>query len=155
MALNLDQANGGNFVLTKAGLAIGSTTSQLATGASATYVIDGIFRTAKAATASFALAAPSGYSYTAIPIGSKASFGVWLDTAGTFTVTQGPVTVVNSNSDRVAPPPNPDGRALVGVATVYVGPTAAGAFTPGTTAFNATGVTTTYFDTFSLPASGF
>lgn len=155
MSLNLEQANSGTFVLTKVGLAIGSTASQLATGASATYVIDGIFRTAKAATASFPLTAISGYPLVSVPVGSKALLGVWLDGAGNFTVTQGPVTPVNTNADLALLPPNPGNRALVGVVSVFVGPTAAGPFVPGTTAFNATGVVTGFFDTFSLPGQGF
>ena len=59
MSLNLEQANNGTFTLSKAGLAIGSTASQLSTAASVSYVIDGVFQTAKGATASFALVVPA------------------------------------------------------------------------------------------------
>lgn len=151
MSLNLEQAQSGTFTLTKVGLAIGSTTSQLSTAASATIVIDGVFRTAKGATATFALAAPTGFSFTTIPAGSKAAFGVWVDAAGTLTVTQGPITPYGSATEAAAPPPNPGSRALLGVAVVN---TLTNAFVPGTTAFNAAGVTTNYYDTFSYPATG-
>lgn len=156
MSLALEQASSGTFALTKAGLGIGSTTSQLSTGASLTYVIDGVFQTAKGATASFALAAPSSaYTITTtVPAGNKCAFGVWIDSAGTFTVTQGVVTPYTVSTDRAAPPPNPGNRALVGVAVV-TNPslTANGGFRPGTDAFNST-VTTAYYDTFSLIPSG-
>lgn len=155
MSLVLEQALGGSFVLTKPGLAIGSTPSQFSTGASTTYVIDGIFRTAKGATATFALAAPTGFTInTTVPAGNKCAFAVWLDAAGTFTVTQGAVTPYAVSTDVAAPPPNPGGRALVGIAVV-TNPSlvANGGFRPGTDAFNST-VTTAYYDTMSLQASG-
>lgn len=153
MSLSLEQASAGSFCLTKVGLAIGSTTSQFSTGASATYTLDGAYQTAKGATATFALAPPTGFALSNIPSGSKANFGVWLDSAGTFTVTQGPASAVGSSTEKVAPPPNPGSRALVGVASVYNG--SGSAFVPGTTAFNAASITTVYTDMFSLPSSGF
>lgn len=153
MSLSLEQASAGSFCLTKVGLAIGSSTNQLSTTNSATYTLDGVYQTAKAATATFALALPTGFVYTNIPNGGKAAFGVWLDSAGTFTVTQGAIVAASSNADKASPPPNPGSRALVGVVTVYNNSGAV--FIPGTTAFNVAGATTTYFDMFSLPASGF
>jgi hypothetical protein len=152
MSLQLEGANGGTFVLTKVGLAIGSTATGLSTAASATYVLDGVFQTAKAATATFPLTVASGFALSTVPIGSKAAIGVWVDSAGALTVTQGAVVPANTNSDKAGPPPAPAGCALLGVATVFA---ATAAFIPGTTAFNAAGVTTTYFDTFSLPNRGF
>jgi hypothetical protein len=157
MSLSLEQASAGSFCLTKAVLNIGSTTSQLSvtpvpSSPGIVYCIDGVHQTPKAVTATFALAAPSGYALSTIPAGGKANFGVWIDSAGVLTVTQGPTAMVGSNAEKAGPPPNPGGRALIGVASVY---TATNAFVPATTAFSATGVTTTYFDTFALPASGF
>lgn len=155
MSLNLEQANGGNFVLTKAGLAIGSTPAQLSTANSTTYVIDGNFQTAKGATATFVMTAVSAAfpNTVTVPIGNKCAFGVWLDSAGNFTVTQGPVTPVNSNSDLVGPPPNPGARAFVGYLTVYNASVSAnGGFRPLTDALNTAGLTVVYVDSFSLPA---
>lgn len=152
MSLNLEQANAGSFCLSKVALAIGSTNTQLSTGAAANYTIDGTWQTQKGATATFALAAPAGFAFSTIPIGGKASFGVWLDSAGTFTVTQGSTSNVASNADKAAPPPNPGGRTMVGVFTAYA---ATAAYVPGTTALTGAGVTVVYFDMFSLPASGF
>lgn len=153
MSLSLEQASGGSFCLSKAGIAIGSTASQVSTGATAVYTIDGVYQTSKAATATIALTTvSSAFPLTTIPAGSKANIGLWLDSAGNFTVTQGAISAVTSATDKTAPPPNPGSRTLVGVASVY---TATNAFVPATTAFNATGVTTTYFDVLSLPGAGF
>lgn len=152
MSLSLEQASGGSFVLTKAGMAIGSTTSQVSTANSVTYTLDGVFQTAKGATATIPLTPATGFALATIPIGSKSNIGLWLDSAGAFTVTQGPVSAVGSNAEKVAPPPNPGSRVLVGVASVYAG---TAAFVPATTAFNAAGITTTYFDMALLPSAGF
>lgn len=152
MSLSLEQASGGSFVFSKAGTAIGSTVSQLATGAATVYTIDGVFAGTKAATASIPLTPATGYALNTVPIGSKAAIGLWLDAAGNFTVTQGAISQVGSAAEKVSPPPNPGARALVGVATVFAG---TAAFVPATTAFNAAGVTTAYFDTATLPSAGF
>lgn len=153
--LNLEQALSGTFVLSKAGLGVGSTATQLSTAAVAVYVLDGIYQTSKAATASFAAAAAPGFAFRPVPIGNKAAFGVWLDSAGVFTVTQGDVVPANSNADKAPAPPNPGNRALVGVFTAFA---LSAQFVLGTNVLTAgtnAGVTVTYFDTFSLPASGF
>jgi hypothetical protein len=153
MSLNLEEAIGGSFCFSNVGLGIGSSTNQLSTAATANYTLDGVYQTAKNAVATFALATPSNFVLTNIPNGSKSNFGVWLDSSGNLTVTQGPVSVVTTGTDKVAPPPNPGSRTLIGVASVY---NASGsAFVPGTTAFNAAGVTTNYFNLCLLPASGF
>jgi hypothetical protein len=156
MALALEQASGGSFVLSKAGLAVGSTNTQLSTGAIAVYCLDGVFQTSKAATATFVAAAPTGFVInTTVPIGSKCAYGVWLDSAGNFTVTQGPIAPVNAQTDKVGPPPNPGSRALVGVFTAHA---QTAVFILGTNVLTAglnAGVFVQYFDAFSLPAQGF
>jgi hypothetical protein len=152
MAISLEQASSGSFSLTKAGLAIGSTTSQLSTAASTTHVIDGVFKTAKGATADFALSAATGFTITTpITAGNKCCLGVWLDSSGNFKITQGPLTPFSASTDKAAPPPNPGGMAPVGVVVVQAN---SATFTPGTTAFNAATATVTYYDVMSIPASG-
>ena len=157
MSFNLEGANGGSFCTTKAGLAIGSTTSQLSTAAAAVTVNDGKFNASKAATATFLATIAAGVAAAqAIPIGSKSNFGIWLDTSGNFRFSQGPVMPVNLSTDKVGPAPNPgSGYAPVGNVAVHVGGAAAGPFTFGTTAFNATGVTTVYTDLFAPAAEAF
>lgn len=156
MSFNLEGANGGSFCLTKAGLAIGSTTSQLSTAAAALTVNDGKFNASKAATATFLATLAAGVpALAAIPIGSKSNFGIWYDGTN-FRVSQGPVMPVNLSTDKVGPAPNPgSGYAPIGNVAVFVGGAAAGSFTFGTTAFNATGVTTVYTDLFAPAAEAF
>jgi hypothetical protein len=162
MAINLEQANGGTFCVGKAGLIVGTTTSLIKTVATINPVIDGVYTTAKTATDNIAWAVPAGsrtdpitgasialFAYnTTVPIGSKCSFGLWIDSAAAFTMTQGPIAAVITSTDKVAPPPNPGSRALVGVFTVYA---STAVYTAGTTTIG-TGNTVTYTDTFSFQA---
>lgn len=166
MSLNLDNANGGTFALSKAGLAIGSTASQLSITTAVVNCIDGVYQTNVAASASFPLAVPAQtrtdpitgaliniYVYATVAPGQKSAFAVWADSAQVVTVTQGPVVNVNSNSDRVSPPPNPGNRVLIGYATVFNASLVAnGGFRPQTDAFNAAGLTVGYADCFSFIA---
>jgi hypothetical protein len=156
MSLSLEQASSGTFVFAKAGLAIGSTTSQLSRATAVPFCIDGVFATNLATSATFAMVATTGYVInTVIPVGNKSAFGVWVDAAGAVTVTQGAITPYSVSTDKAAPPPNPGARALVGVAVVTNPSLAAnGGFRPGTDAL-ATTVTTAYHDTFSPSATGY
>lgn len=163
MSLNLDSANGGTFALSKAGLAIGSTASQLSISAAVANCIDGVYQTNVSAAASFALAVPAQtrtdpitgaliniFVYATVGVGQKSAFAVWADASQVVTVTQGPVVNVNSNADRVSPPPNPGGRVLLGYVTVYNASLATnGGFRPQTDAFNAAGLTSVFADCFS------
>ena len=162
MSINLEQANGGTFCYGKAGLAVATTTTLIKTAASINPIIDGVYGAAKAATDNIAWAVPAGsridpitgatialFAYaTTVPIGGKCSYGLWIDLAGNLTCTQGPITSVLLSTDKVAPPPNPGSRALVGIFTVYA---STAVFTAGTTTIG-TGNTVTYTDTFSLQA---
>lgn len=167
MALNLEQSNGGSFALGKAGLAVGSTASQLSITTAVPYTLDGIYQTNRATSASFVatIIAPNPNQLSSaavaaqvVPIGSKCAWGVWVDSTAAganLTVTQGLISPVTSNTDKVAPPPNPGSRVLIGVFTTYA---ATATFTLGTTALTAglnAGVNVTYFDTMTLPAVGF
>lgn len=166
MSLNLESANGGTFTLSKAGLGIGSTASQLSIAAAVVNVIDGVYQTNVPLSASFALAVPALtridqvtqaviniYAYTTIGAGQKSAFAVWADAAQVVSVTQGLVVGVNSNADKVMIPSNPGNRVLVGVVTVYNATLVAnGGFRPQVDAFNTAGLTATFFDTFSFIA---
>lgn len=156
MSLSLEQAQLGTFSLTKSGLAIATTTSKVKTVNSLTYVLDGVFQTAVAGTDNITWAAPSTSFVitTTIPVGNKCAFGLWVDSAGTFTQTQGPLTPYSVSTDKAAPPPNPGSRALVGI-FVVTNPSLStnGGFRPGTDALGTT-VTTAYYDTFSFQPTG-
>jgi hypothetical protein len=75
-----------------------------------------------------------------IPAGFSCAFAVILDTAGAFTVAQGPL--IEGTSVNCPVPQAPAGKAIVGAIKVANG--AASAFVPGTTSFAAASVTTTY-----------
>lgn len=156
MSLSLEQASSGTFTLGKAGLSAGSTASQLARATAVSYVIDGVFRTNLGTSASFAMAAPTGFTInTTVPAGTKCAFGVWADAAGTVTVTQGAITPYSVSTDTAAPPPNPGSRALIGVAVVTNATlTTNGGWRPGTDNFAVAGTTANYYDTFSFQATG-
>lgn len=149
MSLNLEGSNGGTFALANAAVATATTTSLVKTTATLTYVIDGVYAAAtKAATDNIPWTAPTGFvNTTTIPQGSKCAFGLWIDSAGALTITQGPIVSVNVSTDKVGPPPNPGARAQVAAFTVFnTGVTANGGFRPGTDALG-TSNTVTYFNT--------
>jgi hypothetical protein len=170
MSLSLEQASGGNFCLSKAGLSVGSTNTQLSTAAIVSYTIDGVFMPNKAVTATFAgVMAPVSIAEVfvggvqtlmplvanPVPVGSKCSWGVWADSAGALTLTQSAILAVTSTSDKAAPPLNPGSRTLIGVFTTYA---VSAAFVLGTNVLTAgtnAGVTVTYFDVMTLPSIGF
>lgn len=151
MALQLSEASGGNFCLTKAGLAIATTTSRVKTAAAAATVIDGKHQASYAATDNIVWAAATGYTLPNIPAGYKAAIGIWFD--GTNVKhTMGVASQFAATSDKVAPPPFPGGVAPLGVVTVANG--SAADFVVGTTALNAAGITATYSDYATIPGAG-
>lgn len=147
MSSPLQGANLLTAAFTSGGLAIGSTTSQFSTANTITYVIYGRFYS-KAATATQALTIEpnTGIVPTApntlqtLAAGQSCAFTVLLDTAGAFTVVQGDI-VDNGLSTPVRV--GPSNKAVVGVIKVA---NATNPFVPGTTAFSAAGVTTTYIN---------
>lgn len=147
MSLNLQGANSLTAALTSGGLAIGSTTSQFSTASIITYVINGRFFTrAAAATQALVIEPNTGIVPTApntlqtLAAGQSCAFAVILDTAGTFTVAQGDIVAAGQVTPVPAPPA---GKAIVGAIKVS---NVTNPFIPGTTAFSAAGVTTTYIN---------
>lgn len=153
MSLSLEQASGGSFALTAGGLVVATTTSKLKTANTITFVVDGVFKS-KVGTDNIAWAAPSTTYVITTPItaGNKCMIGLWLDSAGTFTQTQGPLTPYTVSTDVAAPAPNPGGgRVLVGAAVITA---ATATFTPGTSAFAVAGTSVNYYDLMSLQSTG-
>lgn len=150
MSLNLNnmQARGGSFCLTYATLAINAASAAtFKTTGTTTYCIDGILYT-KAALSAQAFTA----GHTALAASQQCTFGVWVDSAGTISTTQGRIVSSVDVTNKLTAVPWPDyvaNRALIGVIEVKTGATT---FTPGTTALDAANVTATYFNTFSLPS---
>lgn len=140
---NLSGINAGSVSLSSGGLAAGTNAGTFKTSSTLTYTINGIFKS-KAATDNLAVAA--GTKLTA----SKACLlGVFIDGAGALSTTQGPIV---DAGDPCPVPGFPAGDvALVGLIKVVTN--ASNEFTPGTTAFGATGVTATYLNCMTMPGS--
>lgn len=121
-----------NVCLASAGLAIGTTTSKVNTGTAITYTLNG--RTyPKAATADlFTLAG------TTLAARQTCAFFLWLDAAGTASVTQSDIKEASTSTSTTAryvsgafEYPEVIDKCLVGVVQII---TAGSTFVPGTTA---------------------
>jgi len=143
MSYNLEQFNSGYMSLTSGGLAVTTDKTKFKTVNTITFLINGLFY---AKTATDNLAFSSGH--TALAASQSCLFGVWLDSSGNVTTTQGPIV---NTGDPCPVPTNPGNRALCGLIKVVC--SAAGAFTPGSTNADATGVTTTYINASVMPGT--
>ncbi len=150
---NLNEAHrGGTFCNAKAGLAIGSTASQVAlaapNGAGIDYCIGGIFYH-KADSASVAITAAAVQ-----PVLTKCLYLVCLNAAGTLSTVKGNAVLAAdlTNGNAVLQWPKPAADTCV-IGAFKVSLANAATFTAGTTALNATDVTTTYYDLFAIPSA--
>lgn len=156
---NIALSQGGNLAFTSGALANGTNAGTIKSTATITYVINGVFASKAAAdNVSIAYSGPSVYgtaangSFTGAVGGSTRLYGVYLNAAGTFSVLPGPI--VNSaelaaGSAALHFPPTQRELACVGAVRIAV--TAGTSFVPGTTALDASGVTTTYLNLSSIP----
>jgi hypothetical protein len=126
-----------NDTLTAAGCATATTTSQVKTAATLTYLIDGAYKT-KGATDNFWTLAG-----VTVPVASFQKYYLLIDGSGAASVVQG---VPASTAAGVVLPFPPQSKAIVGVLTVATDATHT--FTPGVTLLGATGITATYNDGF-------
>lgn len=142
MSYNLEQANSGYISLTSGALDTTTNKAKFKTTATITYLIDGVF---KSKTATDNLVFSSGH--TALGNNQACVFGVFLNAAGTFSTTQGMIVAAG---DPCPVPTAPAGAAAVGLIKVSTG---AATFTPNTTEFDASGVTTTYINVGRIPGT--
>lgn len=140
MSYNIEQANSGNLALSAGGLAAGTTASQLKTVNTITYLSNGIFKS-KAAVAAINLTG------TTLAIGQACLFGVFLDSGGNVTVTQGPI--VNAGDPCPVPAFSSTGTTVIGLAKVTA---TSAVFVPGTTLLG-TGNTASYQDVGLMPGT--
>ena len=129
-----------------------STTTNFKTTNAINYKIDGAVY-ALSATANITPALPSTIT---VPLVSTTSVGIYVNPAGTFSYAQGATylnTALVGTVNGVAStalyltaglPTETEGKSLIGYAIISTASTAT--FTGGTTALNATNVTTTYVD---------
>ena|SRR3990172_11966234 len=152
MKANLVGSHGGSLNFDNAALATSTVVANLVNVANkVSYVINGKFY---AATLINNQALTAGH--TAFANNHAAVFALWADTAGAYSTTQGEIVDSKEVEDGKRSLPLPDvvtTKALIGLVKVKAGVGAT--FTPGTTAFNATNVNTTFVNTFTMPASPF
>ena len=144
MSYNLEQANSGYASLTSAGLAAGTNAGTFQTGNALTFTNNGIFYS-KNATNNVALTA----GHAAVGPSKACLFGVFINAAGTFSTTQGPIV---DAGDPCPVPPFPAGSVTL-VGLIKVATNSSTTFTPGTTAFGAAGVTSTYLNCMRMPGT--
>lgn len=156
---NLSLSQGGNLAFTSGALDSSATAGKIKTTATVTYTINGVFKS-KGATDNVVLtyAGPSVYSaasngsFTGGANGSTRLYGVYLDAGGNFSVVPGPIVdtaALAAGSAALQFPGAKADAACIGAVRIAV--TAGTSFVPGTTALDATGVTTTYYNLSSVP----
>ena len=152
MKANLVGSHGGSLNFDNAALATSTVMANRVNVANkVSYVINGKFYAATLVN-NHALSA----GHTALVNNQACVFGLWADTSGAYSTTQG--EIVDSQAveqgKRSLPLPNVvTTKALIGLIKVKAG--VATTFTPTDTAFNATNVNTTFVNTFTMPASPF
>jgi len=157
---NLQLSQGGNFAFTSGALAAGTNAGTIKTTVAIVYTINGQFRTNKAITDNIAISytgptvysTPANGSFTGLVGGSTRLYGIFLDTTGAVTIVPGPVVNTAQLAAGTAAlhfPPAQRDKACIGAMRVAV--TANTTFVPGTTALDASGVTTTFLNLSSMP----
>ncbi len=152
MQENLIEARGGNLNFENASLATSSVAANRINVANkVNYVIDGKFYHGLVVN-NQALSA----GHTTFLNNQVCVFALWADTAGAYSTTQGEIVSSEEVEDGKRVVPLPDvvtTKALIGLVKVKAG--VAATFTPTDTAFNATNVNSTFYNTLSMPSKPF
>lgn len=159
MSQNLQGANGLTLAHTSAAIGIATTTDLVRTTASMTYAINGVFAAAKASTDNVPWAIEPGTglvptapnSFVSLAAGESCAFALFIDSAGTITMAQGPIVPTGN----LCPVPHAPGgttsaagagaKAIFGAIKIA---TTSAAFVPDTTALT---TIATYFNFSSHP----
>lgn len=142
MSYNLEQSNSGYGALSSGAVAITTDKTKFKTTATIAYLLNGLFYS-KAATDNLVFSS----GHTALGNNQACLFGLFLDASGNVSTTQGPIV---SAGDPCPVPAAPGNAAIFGLIKVVTG---AATFTPNTTAFDASGVTTTFLNAARMPGS--
>ena len=149
MSQNLQDSSGVTLACTSGAMAIGSTASQISTGAAVTYLYKGQFFS-RAALATVTTPIDSG-SPAAVNLaaGQKCAYLVLVDpaNASAVSVVQGPIVNVGENAPVPAVPNN---RVTIGAFTMS---NTTNPFILGTTSLVAAGCTAAYFNFGSHPGA--
>lgn len=142
-----------NMAFNSAALAIGDTTSRIQTTAALNFAINGVIY-AKDATNNIELVAVnedgSAGTLTAQAAGTKRMYLVVINASGDVRIVQGEAVASSALAPLPTLPPN---MAPVGALRVVNG--TEDDFVPGTTAFNASDITTTYYNLQTVPVASF
>jgi hypothetical protein len=143
MSYNIEQINSGFMSLTSGALVIGTTTGTFKIAAAVTFTNNGIFKS-KAITDNLAFSA----GHTALGNSQACLFGLFLDTSGNVTTSQGMIVAAGDP----CPVPNAPASNLTPFGLIKVTTSSSQTFTPGTTALG-TGNTAAYINVASMPGS--
>jgi len=143
MSYNIEQANSGFLSLTAAGLAEGTNSATFKTVNTLTFTNNGVFKS-KAATDNLTFS-----TGTALAASQACLFGVWINTSGTVTTSQGPIQAAGDP----CPVPSQATANTTLVGLIKVTTSSAATFTPGTTDLSASGITAAFSDCMDMPGS--
>jgi len=144
MSYNISQINSGFVSLTAAGLAEGTNANTYKTVNTLDYTSNGVFKS-EAAADNIAMTAGIG----TVPPSSAALYAVWVNAAGDFSNSRGPVVAAGEP----CPVPTAPAANLTLVGLIKVTTDASTTFTPGSTDLGNAGVTDVYYDCMTMPGS--
>jgi hypothetical protein len=143
MSYNIEQSNSGFMALSSGAIAAGTNAGTFQITATITFTSNGILRS-KSATNNIAFSA----GHTALANSQSCLFGLWIDSAGAVTTSQGPIVALGDPCPvPVAPAANLTPFGLIKVST-----SSSQTFTPGTTVLG-TGNTAVYLNISQMPGS--
>lgn len=152
MDQNLIGSHGGNLNFENASLATSSVTANRINVANkVNYVIDGKFYHGLVVNNQALSAGHTAYTNNKVSV-----FALWADTSGAYSTTQGEIVSseeVEQGKRTVPLPDVVDTKALIGLVKVKAGVNAT--FTPTDTAFNATNINSTFYNTVQMPSKPF
>jgi hypothetical protein len=148
MSYNLEGTNSGFMSLSSGAVAAGTNAGTIQNVAAVNYVFDAVFFQ-KAITNNIAVTRDTQVpAFTTVPVSSKCNFAFFLDAAGNVTASQGVIVAAGG----VAPnAPVVSGKTLFAVVSVVTNGSTT--FVPGTTAFGAAGITSTFLNVMDMPGT--
>ncbi len=143
MSYNIEQSNSGFMSLTSGAIAAGTNAGTFKTTVAIAYTNNGILRS-KAITDNIAFSS----GHTALGNSQNCVFGLWLDSSGTVSTSQGPIVTAGDP----CPVPSAPAANLTPFGLIKVSTSSSQTFTPGTSTLG-TGNTATYLNLSQMPGS--
>lgn len=143
MSYNIEQANSGYMSLSSGAIAAGTNAGSFKTTATITYTNNGILLS-KGATDNLTFTA----GHTALANSQACLFGLWLNSSGTVSTSQGPIVTTGDN----CPVPGAPAANLTLFGLIKVSCSSSQTFTPGTSTLGS-GNTAAYTNCSTMPGS--